>query len=82
MMPAHDPVGDLVLLVRAAAESGEDWRARLHREWLPRTVATTPRAALIAALSEWSAEPPSPGADLAAMLESAVLDAMADQGYD
>ena len=81
-MPALDPVGDLVLLGRAAAESGEDWRSRLRREWLPRTLATTPRATLIAALSEWSAEPPLPGADLAAALESAVLDALADQGYD
>jgi hypothetical protein len=81
-MRAHDAVGDLVLLVRAAAEAGEDWRARLRREWLPRTVATTPHAALIAALSEWSAEPPSPEADLAAMLETAVFDAMAEQGYD
>ena len=81
-MPAQDPVGDLVLLARAAAEGGEDWRGRLRREWLPRTLATTPRAALIAALAEWAEESPAPDADLAAMLESAVLDAMAEQGFD
>jgi len=81
-MPALDPVGDLVLLARAAAEGGEDWRGRLRREWLPRTLAKTPRAALIAALTEWSPEAPTPGAELAATLESAVLDAMAEQGFD
>ncbi len=81
-MRATDPVGDLVLLARSAAEAGSDWRARLRREWLPRVVSATPRAALVAALAQWLHETPEAGVDLADQLESAVIGAMAEQGYD
>jgi hypothetical protein len=81
-MSPPDPVGELLLLARGAAEAGEDWRGRLRREWLPRTVATTPRAVLVDALAEWFDEVPEPGAELTAQLESVVLFAMADEGYD
>ncbi len=81
-MSAQDPVGELVLLARGAAEAGADWRSRLRREWLPRTLAATQRGVLLAALAEWSDEAPEEGADLAAQLESAVLSAMGEQGYD
>jgi hypothetical protein len=80
-MDTSDPIGELALLARAAAEAGKDWRSLLRREWLPRTVASTPRAVLVEALAEWFEEVPPPGTDLCAQLESAVLAAMADQGY-
>ena len=80
-MSALDPVGELVLLARGAAEAGTDWRVRLHREWLPRAVAATPRGVLVAALADWFDEAPEGGDDLSAQLESAVLSAMAEQGY-
>ncbi len=80
-MSARDPVGELVLLARGAAEAGVDWHARLRREWLPHTLATTPRTALAAALAEWSGETPAGEAELAGELEAAVVSAMAEQGY-
>jgi len=80
-MSAPDPVGELVLLARGAAEAGVDWHARLQREWLPRALATVPRAVLVAALGEWSGETPSAEAELASELEAAVTAAMAEQGY-
>jgi hypothetical protein len=80
-MSARDPVGELLLLARSAADAGADWRSRLRKEWLPHTVAATPRGVLVAALAEWSDETPDAGADLAGQLESAVLSAMAEQGY-
>ncbi|MBZ5587824.1 MAG: hypothetical protein LAO05_04620 [Acidobacteriia bacterium] len=80
-MASRDLVGDLVNLARGAAEAGEDWRSRLHREWLPRTVASTPRAVLVAALEEWLDETPGAGTDFASQMESVVVAAMADQGY-
>ncbi|HUK12079.1 MAG TPA: hypothetical protein VLW17_02165 [Thermoanaerobaculaceae bacterium] len=81
-MPAEDPIGDLVLLARAAAEEGRDWRSRLRREWLPAVLATAPRSALAAALHEWSGTAPEPESDLASAVESAVIEAMAASGYD
>ena len=81
-MAADDPIGDLVLLARAAADAGEAWRTRLRREWLPAVLAAAPRSAVAAALQEWSGEAPDPGADLASAVESAVLEAMAAAGYD
>ena len=81
-MSARDPVGELVLLARGAAEAGVDWHARLRREWLPNALASVPRTAMIAALAEWSGEEPASGAELAAEVEAAVVAAMAEQGYD
>ena len=81
-MPSPDPVGELVLIARAAADAGLDWHTRLRREWLPRAVATTPQAVLEAAVAEWSDEAPDGGADLGGRLETAVVAAMAEKGYD
>lgn len=81
-MPTADPVGDLVMLARGAADAGEDWRARLRREWLPRTVASTPRSLLVAALGEWLEETPAASSEIASQLEVVVVAAMAEQGYD
>jgi glycosyltransferase A (GT-A) superfamily protein (DUF2064 family) len=81
-MSGPDPVGELVLLARAAAEAGEDWRGRLQREWLPRTLTTASRAALVDALAEWFDDVATADAELAAQLESVVMFAMADEGYN
>jgi hypothetical protein len=80
-MAHDDPIGELVFLARAAAEAGRDWHARLHREWLPRTIAGRPRASLAAALAEWQGEAPELDADLTDAVESAVVAALAQQGY-
>lgn len=80
-MRASDPIGDLVNLTRAAAESGHDWRAELRASWLPRLLTTTPVAVLRVALSEWDGET-TVGGDLAEDIEAAVLAAMAGEGYD
>jgi hypothetical protein len=80
-MSTPDPVGELVLLARGAAEAGADWHVRLRREWLPRVVSRTPRAVLVEALAEWFEEAPDAGADLSDRLEAAVVGAMAEQGY-
>jgi hypothetical protein len=81
-MSARDPIGELLLLARGAAEAGADWSSRLRREWLPRTIAATPRSALAASLAGWSGEVPDDAADLATLIEGAVVEAMAEQGYD
>jgi hypothetical protein len=81
-MPALDPVGELVLIARAAADAGLDWQTRLRQEWLPRAVAATPRAVLEAAVADWSDEASDAGADLGGRLETAVVAAMAEKGYD
>ena len=81
-MAADDPIGELVLLARSAADAGIDWRGRLRREWIAQAVAATPREALASALAEWTEEAPPGDADLAGRLEDAVLGAMAEQGYD
>ncbi len=81
-MDTSDPIGELVLLARGAADAEMDWRARLRREWLPRALATVPRSALVSAVSEWQGEPLAEDADISGELEAAVLAAMAEQGYD
>lgn len=75
-----DPIGDLVNLARAAAEAGRDWRAELRAAWLPHLLATTPGAALRAALSEWDWET-SAGTDLGEAITEVVATAMAGEGY-
>jgi len=81
-MSAQDPIGELVLLARSAADAGVEWRARLRCDWIPRTVAAAPRELLASALAEWFDETVPGDADLAGQLEAAVLGAMAEQGYD
>lgn len=41
-MTASDPIGSLLFLARAAADAGEDWRARLRFEWAPDAVRSQP----------------------------------------
>ena len=81
-MAQDDPIAELVFLSRAAAEAGLNWRERLHREWLPRTVTSRQRATLVAALAEWQGETPDLEADLDDAVESAVIEALAREGYD
>ncbi len=81
-MATLDPVGDLVLLARSAAEAGVDWHARLNRDWIPRAIAATPRPAMLSVLGEWLGEPLDDASDVAGRLEAAVLAALAEQGYD
>jgi hypothetical protein len=81
MTGERDLVGDLALLCRAAAEAGEDWRARLEEEWVPRALAGQSPARIEAALASWFEGGARP-ADPAAAVEAAVVAAMADDGYD
>jgi hypothetical protein len=80
-MQQDDPIGELVFLCRAAAEAGLDWRGRLLGEWLPRIVSKRSGTDLAGALTEWQGETPEPGTDLSRALESAVLEALAREGY-
>lgn len=80
-MEPGDPIAELVLLARAAAEAGQDWRNRLHREWLPRAVAARSRVAMAAALAEWQGDAPELEADLGDAVENAVIEALAQEGY-
>jgi len=50
-MAADDPIGDLVLLARAAADAGEAWRTRLRREWLPAVLASAVESAVLEAMA-------------------------------
>lgn len=79
-MTANDPVGELVLLCRAAAEAGEDWRRRLREDWVPRVVADLPPAAVRAALYDWEGD--EAVEDVADSLEAAVISALARDGFD
>jgi len=81
-MTGSDPIAQLIHLVQAAAEAGEEWREELHRTWLPRLIAESQRADLLAAVAEWSDEAVEPGADLESLIESTVLAVMASEGYD
>jgi hypothetical protein len=81
-MSAPDPIGELVLLARSAADAGVEWRGRLRRDWIPRTVAAVPPELLASALAEWFDQAQPGDADVAGQLEAAVLGAMAEQGYD
>jgi len=81
-MSGSDPIAELVHLVQAAAEAGEDWRGELRRIWLPRVVESAQRADLLGALADWADEAIEPGADLQSLIESTVLAVMASEGYD
>ncbi len=80
-MEQDDPIAELVMLARAAAEAGQDWHERLHREWLPRTLEGRHRATVAAALAEWQGEAPELEASLGSAVESAVIEALAMEGY-
>jgi hypothetical protein len=80
-MSQADPIADLVLLTRAAADAGEDWRGRLSGDWLPRLVRSHSRAELLSALAEWQGVPLETGASLDTAIESAVIEALAEQGH-
>jgi len=79
-MPANDPVAELVLLCRAAAEAGEDWRRRLREDWVPRVTTELPPATIRAALYEWEGD--EAAEDVAGSLEAAVISALARDGFD
>jgi hypothetical protein len=79
-MDQDDPIAELVFLARAAAEAGQDWQGRLHHEWLPRVVTSQSRAALATALSTWGGAPEL-GDDITQAVETAVIEALAQEGY-
>ncbi len=81
-MTGADPIAQLIHLVQAAAEAGEDWRGELHRTWLPSMVAGSQRADILVALAEWAGEAVEPGAEVESLIESTVLAVMASEGYD
>jgi hypothetical protein len=81
MKTGQDPVGELVLLCKAAAEAGQDWRGRLRCEWVPRWLTGVSRTVLGQALHGWTGEE-APAGDLGSALESAVVAAMGENGYD
>jgi len=76
----HDPVAELVLLCRAAAEADEDWRSRLHDVWVPGVVGRLSPVAVRSALSEWEGD--EAAEDVAGALEAAVVSALAADGID
>lgn len=79
MKTGTDPIGDLVLLCRAAADAGEPWRGRLGAEWIPRLLAERSSAEVAAALREWL--PDDSAGEHASTVERAVVEAMAEDGY-
>jgi hypothetical protein len=81
MIIDRDPVGELVLLCKAAAEAGEDWRTRLRGEWVPRWLSGASGTALGEALHEWTEEEGTE-VELGSALERAVIAALSDDGYD
>ncbi len=72
---------ELLLLCRAAAEAGEDWRARLEREWLPQLLAAR-EGQLRADLLVWTGRAAPSSEALTKEVIAALADAMADAGYD
>lgn len=78
-MPA-DVLEELLLLCRAAAEAGQDWRRRLTREWLPQTLATG-EARLRHALLSWRGHAPESREALEAAVLAALDEAMDEAGY-
>lgn len=72
---------ELLLLCRAAAEAGEDWRGRLEREWLPQLLAAR-EGQLRADLLAWTGHAAPSSEALARQVVAALADAMADAGYD
>jgi len=80
MTSTTDPIADLVLLCRGAAEAGESWRERLRAQWIPRLLAERSPVELAAALADWL--PGEMAGESSAAIERAVVEAMADDGYN
>ncbi|MEW5877213.1 MAG: hypothetical protein AB1751_03990 [Acidobacteriota bacterium] len=78
-MPA-DVLEELLLLCRAAAEAGEDWRRRLEREWLPQVLATQ-RDQLAHAIASWSGRGVSGDDAMKAAALTLIAEAMEDARY-
>lgn len=72
---------ELLLLCRAAAEAGEDWRGCLEREWLPQLLAAQ-EGRLRADLLAWTGHAAPSSQALAKEVVAALADAMADVGYE
>lgn len=81
MKTVQDPVGELILLCKAAAEAGQDWRGRLRSEWVPRLLAGVSARVLGEALHGWTADEALAG-DMGSAIERAVTEAMGEDGYD
>jgi hypothetical protein len=80
-MNGPNPLDALIHLAPAAAEAGKDWRALVRSQWVPDWIRKHSRASLVAALDEWGMAESSPGEDLAAALEDAVITALDEAGY-
>lgn len=78
-MPA-DALEELLLLCRAAAEAGEDWRRRLEREWLPQALAAS-EARVRQALMAWRGDAPATREALERAVLAALDEAMDQAGY-
>ncbi|MFN3412534.1 MAG: hypothetical protein ACK42L_00535 [Thermoanaerobaculum sp.] len=78
-MPA-DVLEELLLLCRAAAEAGEDWRRRLEREWLPQVLAKQ-RGQLAQAIASWSGRGVSNDDAMKATAVTLIAEAMEDARY-
>lgn len=77
---AADVLEELLLLCRAAAEAGEDWRARLEQEWLPQLLAKDEENLRRAVLA-WTGRMPSHGEALASEALEVLTEAMDQAGY-
>lgn len=75
----RDPIEELVMLCRGAAEAGEDWRSRLREVWLPGAVTAHGPVFLGQALQSWGG---GAGDDLEGGIERVVVEALAEYGYD
>lgn len=76
---AADVLEQLFLLCQAAAEAGEDWRARLEQEWLPQLVAKDEKNLRRAVLA-WTGRTSS-GQALASDALEVLTEAMGQAGY-
>jgi hypothetical protein len=78
-MSAH-VLEELLLLCRAAAEAGEDWRRQLERRWLPQLLRQQ-EPQLRAALLDWTGKAPASPEALLHEALLAVVEAMEQAGY-
>ncbi|MGQ9752742.1 MAG: hypothetical protein ACUVRE_08955 [Thermoanaerobaculaceae bacterium] len=77
---AADVLEQLFFLCRAAAEAGEDWRARLEQEWLPQLLASDEEN-LRRAMLAWTGRTPSQGKALVSEALEVLTEAMGQAGY-
>ncbi|MCX7894704.1 MAG: hypothetical protein N2447_01950 [Thermoanaerobaculum sp.] len=77
---AGNLLDELLLLCRAAAEAGEDWRQRLRRQWLPQLLARQEEE-LRQGLWQWKGSAPENPEALEEAVVAALDEAMDEAGY-